>query len=152
MRQMAKVTGMHDTDVEAVLGGAGLVYGRNARRGELHAAVRAGLPFRSFEHVAKALDLRSGELADLIGVASRTLARRKQLKTLSAVESDRLVGIARIAALAEETLGTKANVRGWLRHDNRALGGVSPLACLDTEPGRRQVEELLYRINYGIYS
>ena len=138
--------------IEAVLGGAGVVYGRNSRGGTLDDAVREGLPFRSFENVAEVLDLRSGELADLIGVASRTLARRKHLKTLSAVESDRLVGIARIAALAEATLGSREHVRGWLRHPNRALGGVTPLACLDTEPGRRQVEETLYRISYGIYS
>jgi len=149
---MAKMTKMHDTGIEAILGGTEIVYGRNARGGKLHVAVREGLPFRSFEHVAEALDLRSGELADVIGVASRTLARRRHQKTLSAVESDRLVGIARIAALAEATLGSKTNVRGWLRCANRALGSVTPLACLDTEPGRRQVEEILHRISYGIYS
>jgi len=149
---MAQTTKGHAAGIEAILGGPELVYGRNARGGELHAAVREGLPYRSFETVAEVLDLRSGELADLIGVAPRTLARRKQLKTLSAVESDRLVGVARIAALAEETLGSKENVRGWLRHANRALGGVSPLACLDTEPGRRQVEETLYQIRYGMIS
>src|SRR5882672_2999628 len=137
---------------EAVLGGAGAVYGRKSRGGKLDDAVREGLPFRTFENVAEALDLRSGELADLIGVAPRTLARRKQLKTLSTVESDRLVGIASVASLAESTLGSKARVRGWLRHPNRALGGATPLSCLDTEPGRRQVEAILYQIRYGMIS
>jgi putative toxin-antitoxin system antitoxin component (TIGR02293 family) len=137
---------------EAVLGGLGVVYGRKARNGKLDDAVREGLPYRAFENVAQALDLRSGELADLIGVAPRTLARRKQLRTLSTVESDRLVGIARIASLAESTLGSREHVRGWLRHANRALGGVTPLSCLDTEPGRRQVEAILYQIRYGMIS
>ncbi len=136
--------------VEAILGGTKVVYGRSTGRGALDAAVREGLPYRSFENVAEALDLRSGELADLIGVASRTLARRKQQKTLSAVESDRLVGIAHIATLAEATLGSKEHVRRWLRHTNRALGGATPLSCLDTEPGRRQVEAILYQIRYGM--
>ena len=152
MRQMAKATGRRDSGIEEILGGTKVVYRRNARGGELQVVVREGLPFRSFEHVAEALDLRWGELADVFGVAARTLARRKQQRTLSAVESDRLVGIARIAALAEATLGSKENVRGWLRCANRALGSVTPLACLDTEPGRRQVEEILHRISYGIYS
>jgi putative toxin-antitoxin system antitoxin component (TIGR02293 family) len=138
--------------IEAMLGGAGVVYGKNARRGKLEHAVREGLSFRSFENVAETLDLRSGELAELIGVASRTLARRKQEKTLSAVESDRLVGIARIASLAEETLGTREKARGWLKDENRALGGVTPLSCLDTEPGRRQVEDVLYQIQYGMFA
>ena len=138
--------------IEAILGGAAVVYGRRAGAGELQAAVREGLPFRSFEHVAETLDLRAGELAGLLGVASRTLARRKQLKVLSPVESDRLVGIARIACLAETTLGSKAHVRGWLRNANRALGGVSPLSCLDTEPGRRHVEDVLHQIRFGMTS
>jgi putative toxin-antitoxin system antitoxin component (TIGR02293 family) len=149
---MAASTKRRVAGIEAMLGGAIVLYGRRASDGKLHAAVREGLPFRSFEHVAEALDLRFGELADLLGVASRTLARRKQLKTLSSVESDRLVGIARIASLAEATLGSKAHLRGWLRHANRALGGVSPLSCLDTEPGRRQVEDVLQQIRYGMHS
>ena len=74
------------------------------------------------------------------------------MRTLSTVESDRLVGIASVASLAESTLGSKEHVRDWLRQPNRALGGVTPLSCLDTEPGRRQVEAILYRISYGIYS
>ena len=152
LRQMAMKSKRPEADIETLLGGAAVVYGRNARGGELPTAVREGLPFRSFEKVAEALDLRSGELSDLIGVAPRTLARRKQTKTLSAVESDRLVGIARIASLAEETLGSRDHARGWLRDVNRALGGVTPLSCLDTEPGRRHVEDILLRISYGIYS
>jgi len=140
------------TGVEAVLGGPAVVYGRGTRGGELPAAVREGLPYRSFESVAEALDLGSAELASLIGVAARTLARRKKLKSLSAVESDRLVGIAQIASLAEAALGSKDHVRGWLRHANRALGGATPLACLDTEPGRREVEAILHQIRYGMIS
>jgi putative toxin-antitoxin system antitoxin component (TIGR02293 family) len=149
---MAVATKSRATGVEAILGGTKVVYARTTGRGALQAAVREGLPYRSFENVAAALDLRSGELADAIGVASRTLARRKQQRTLSAVESDRLVGIAQIATLAEATLGGREHVRRWLRQPNRALGGVTPLACLDTEPGRRLIEATLYQIRYGMIS
>lgn len=149
---MARTGKKRETAIETLLGGTAVVYGRSTRGGELHTAVREGLPFRSFEKIAEALDLRSGELGDLIGVAPRTLARRKQTNALSLVESDRLVGIARIASLAEETLGSRGHARGWLRDVNRALGSVTPLSCLDTEPGRERVEELLYQISYGIVS
>jgi membrane carboxypeptidase/penicillin-binding protein len=60
------------------------------------------------------------------------------------------LSLAQIATLAEATLGSKDHVRHWLRHANHALGGVTPLACLDTEPGRRQVEAILYHIRYGM--
>jgi putative toxin-antitoxin system antitoxin component (TIGR02293 family) len=149
---MAKTTKTGVAEIESLLGGPAVVYGRGTKDRELHTAVREGLPFRSFQHVAEALDLGAAELAGLIGVAPRTLGRRKVAKTLSAAESDRLVGLARIVWLAEETLGTKENVRGWLRHPNRAMGGVPPLSCLDTEPGRRLVEQTLLQIQYGIIS
>lgn len=149
---MAKTRAKPALDAEAILGGSAVVYGPRRRVASLDVAVREGLPFRSFVAVAEALDLAAAELAALIGVASRTLARRKQARTLSAIESDRLVGVARIASLAEETLGSRERARRWLRSPIRALGGVSPLACLDTDPGRRQVEDVLYQIRYGMIS
>jgi putative toxin-antitoxin system antitoxin component (TIGR02293 family) len=101
--------------------------------------------------VAEALALKLGELASLIGVAPRTMARRKRAKVLSAIESDRLVAIARIAAHAEETLGSRKAAQGWLRHPILALGNAAPIEYLDTEPGRRKVEDVLYQIDYGMY-
>ena len=147
---MAASAKTRDAGLTAILGGKSLFYGRRSRGGELQTAVRDGLPIRSFDHVADALKLGAAELAHLIGLAPRTLARRKHEKALSSVESDRLVGIARIASLAEETLGSREHARGWMRSVNRALGDVAPLACLDTEPGRRRVEEILYQISHGI--
>ena len=37
----------------------------------------------------------------------------------------------------------------WLKRSNRALGGVAPIAAMDTEIGARQVENILGRIAYG---
>jgi putative toxin-antitoxin system antitoxin component (TIGR02293 family) len=148
---MATTTKGRATDVEAILGGTKVVYGRTTGRGALQAAVREGLPYRSFENVAEALALRSGELADAIGVASRTLARRKQQRTLSAVESDRLVGIAQIATLAEATLGSRDHVRRWLRQPT-APWAASPARLPRYRAGRRQIEATLYQIRYGMIS
>jgi putative toxin-antitoxin system antitoxin component (TIGR02293 family) len=82
----------------------------------------------------------------------RTLARRKKEKRLHADESDRLFRVGRIAALAEETLGSKDKAKRWLQKPNRALGGAAPLRLLDTELGARQVEDVLGRIAHGVYS
>jgi putative toxin-antitoxin system antitoxin component (TIGR02293 family) len=40
----------------------------------------------------------------------------------------------------------------WLKTPNRALRGVRPLDQLDTDPGVREVEDILGRISYGVYS
>jgi putative toxin-antitoxin system antitoxin component (TIGR02293 family) len=54
--------------------------------------------------------------------------------------------------MASEVLGSLAKARAWLHAENRALGGRSPIGLLDTEIGEQRVEDLLNRINYGIYS
>jgi putative toxin-antitoxin system antitoxin component (TIGR02293 family) len=40
----------------------------------------------------------------------------------------------------------------WLSAPNDALSGESPLSLLDTDAGVRLVEEVLTRIEFGVYS
>ena len=71
---------------------------------------------------------------------------------LSAEESDRTMRVARVFASAKETLGTAEKASRWLQKSNLALGGHVPLDLLDTDAGVREVETILNRIEYGIYS
>jgi len=115
-------------------------------------AIRDGLPYAAFEALVDALQLTRRDVTEIIGMASRTLARRKERKHLSPIESDRLYRIARITQIAAETLGGIDEARAWLSRGNRSLGGQRPLRMLDTEIGARQVEEALTRINYGMFA
>ena len=60
--------------------------------------------------------------------------------------------LARILKAAADTLGSVDKARVWLGRPHCALGGVPPLALLDTEVGARQVDDALTRINYGMYA
>ncbi|MCI0441640.1 MbcA/ParS/Xre antitoxin family protein, partial [bacterium] len=66
--------------------------------------------------------------------------------------SDRVVRLARIGAMAAYVLGNEQKAAVWLHERNRALGGIPPLDILDTDIGTRQVEEILGRIEHGVYS
>jgi putative toxin-antitoxin system antitoxin component (TIGR02293 family) len=77
------------------------------------------------------------------------LQRRRRTGRLARYESDRLYRLARIVALANEYLGDHERAIRWLKHPNRALGGLAPVAAIDTELGARQVENILGRIAYG---
>lgn len=138
--------------VVALLGGNRVFSTRIKNATDLQAALRRGFPYASFEAVLEALEFKSEDLAHLLGVASRTLARRKISRVLSPIESDRLYRVARITLQADSVLGSLEKARTWLHKENQALGGDSPVSLLDTEIGERQVEELLNRINYGIHS
>jgi putative toxin-antitoxin system antitoxin component (TIGR02293 family) len=68
------------------------------------------------------------------------------------VPSDRLLRYPCIAARAEEVFEDPQVARNWLKRPNRALVGEIPLELLDTETGAQQVDGILTRIEYGVYS
>jgi putative toxin-antitoxin system antitoxin component (TIGR02293 family) len=132
--------------------------GRNVLKAQLadYAAVihraRAGLPYAALEAVAKRYGIPLVTLAQVIDLPARTLARRKKERRLSASESDRLVRVARVAAEAEDVLDNHHKAGRWLQKPNRALGGAIPIDLLSSDLGADQVETILGRIDYGVYS
>jgi putative toxin-antitoxin system antitoxin component (TIGR02293 family) len=138
-------------EIADLLGGT-KVLGARADVADMQDAIRDGLPYRSLEALAAALDLNQREVTAVVGMAARTASRRKRERHLSPLESDRIYRIARITRLAAETLGDLEKARTWLSRPNRAVGGQVPLKMLDTEIGTRHVEEILIHINYGIYA
>jgi putative toxin-antitoxin system antitoxin component (TIGR02293 family) len=144
---------MASVTVPSVLGGE-LILGKLVHQGgALAELVREGLPAESLFQLARRLDLGQAELAAKIGIPQRTLTRRLTRKAkLTAAESDRTVRLARVFANAAETLGSEGKASLWLKTPNRALRGERPLDQLDTDPGVREVEDILGRISYGVYS
>jgi putative toxin-antitoxin system antitoxin component (TIGR02293 family) len=115
---------------------------------DLQEAIREGFPHAVLEELMRASGLTLKELADALDLSSRSLQRRRRGR-LARFESDRLYRMARLLALARESLGDHARATRWLKRSNRALGGVAPLSAIDTELGARNVENLLGRISYG---
>jgi putative toxin-antitoxin system antitoxin component (TIGR02293 family) len=115
---------------------------------DLREAIRDGFPHAVLEELMRASGLTLKELADALDLSSRSLQRRRHGR-LARFESDRLYRLARLLALARENLGDAARATRWLKRANHALGGVAPIAAIDTELGARQVENLLGRIAYG---
>ena len=136
-----------------VLGGAksiGLKKGQAET--SLNGQVRAGLRFSALEALQRRYQITSAQIRELIDISERTLARRKLEKTLSKSESDRLYRVARIAAYAEEVLGSAQAATAWLKTPLPSLGQVTPLSLLDTDEGAQHVTDILGRIDYGVYS
>jgi putative toxin-antitoxin system antitoxin component (TIGR02293 family) len=53
---------------------------------------------------------------------------------------------------AVEVMESEENARQWLASPQLGLGGAIPLDYATTEVGAREVEDLLGRIEYGVYS
>lgn len=140
------------TRIVEALGGRKALRGGVRSLSDLRERVQDGLPYGSFEALAASYGLDKARLVQVLGVPARTLARRRQQARFASEESDRLVRLARVAALAEDVLGERAKAGRWLQKPNRALSGAAPLDRLDTDLGTREVEDILGRIAHGIPS
>ena len=126
------------------------VLGRALRSGaDLQAAIREGFPQPVVREVMQGAGITLKELASSLDLSARSLQRRRREGRLAGYESDRLYRLARIVALAKHFIGDEAAATRWLKRTNRALGGATPLASIDTEPGARAVEDILGRIAFG---
>jgi putative toxin-antitoxin system antitoxin component (TIGR02293 family) len=144
---------MATPSVPEVLGGDAILGRPMGKGGALAELVREGLPIKALFLLAERLKLRQAEISENIGIPQRTLTRRiTQHARLTATESDRAVRLAQVYATAVETLGDGDKAATWLKTPNRALRGGRPLDQLDTDPGVREVEDVLGRIAYGVYS
>ncbi len=120
---------------------------------QLVQAISNGFSFVTLERVRKETGLPMEQLADSIGMSPRTLTRRKKEKKLSASESDRLVTVSRLLTQAVELFeGDKEKALRWFMQSNRALGKLTPLEMAATETGAREVENLIGRLEHGVFS
>jgi putative toxin-antitoxin system antitoxin component (TIGR02293 family) len=114
--------------------------------------IQSGLPVGELEVLRESLDLPMEKLAPRLGLSKATLHRRKTSGKLDPGESDRVVRFARLVGKAVEVLESRDNARKWLTSPQVGLGGAVPIDYAMTEVGAREVEDLLGRIEYGVYS
>jgi len=118
--------------------------------GELAAAVAAGLPKAALracvEHVSTTPTERRKLLYRVVPEATYK-RRRGQLKPEESARTERL---ARVIATAEYVWNDAEDARRFLNTPHPELASATPIERALTELGARQVEELLWKIFYGL--
>jgi putative toxin-antitoxin system antitoxin component (TIGR02293 family) len=119
---------------------------------ELIHRIQKGLPFSELVALQKRIDLPLEQVAAKLSISRSTLQRRKNAGRLSPDESDKVMRFARLLAHATDVFGDIDKARAWLKFPQHGLGGTVPLDYAETEIGAREVDNLLGRIDYGVYS
>ena len=115
--------------------------------------ILAGMPAVLLRALADALGLGIVELEPFVHIKERTLMRRVQTRgRLKPDESERMVRLMRIYSRAVDVLADEEMAKKWMSRPLRVLGNQSPLAAAATEPGAREVEHVLGRIENGVFS
>jgi putative toxin-antitoxin system antitoxin component (TIGR02293 family) len=118
---------------------------------DLAVIVEAGLPTDKL-NLLREKGLTFSEVSEIV-ISPRTLKHRKARgETLSHEESDRLVRVARVVALAGEVFGNHEKALLWLRSQDDRIGNRSPMSMLQTESGGRLVENMLWQIDENVYA
>jgi putative toxin-antitoxin system antitoxin component (TIGR02293 family) len=130
------------------LGGQQALGAEVSSEADLARIVDRGIRLTVLTHVLRA-GFSKQEIERLI-IPARTWRHRKtKREPLSTEESDRVVRLARIQALAEDVFGDIANANRWLREGLGILDGKSPLEVARTESGARLIEQILANIDWG---
>ncbi len=120
---------------------------------ECHRLIERGMPIAFADAVKSSLSVSDAVMADLLGISEKTLSRMRLARGhLDSTVSDRLFRVAKIVALAVYVLESKEAGTQWLKRPQIGLGGETPISLLTTEAGTEEVEQLLLRIEHGVYS
>jgi putative toxin-antitoxin system antitoxin component (TIGR02293 family) len=119
---------------------------------ELIRRIQKGLPFSDLKVLQDSIDMPFEQLAAKLAISRSTLQRRKVAGRLSPEESDKVLRFSRLLRQAADLFGDIDKGRAWLKHPQYGLGGAVPLDYAETEIGAREVENLLGRMKYGVYS
>lgn len=131
------------------LGGRSAVGVEVTSAADLARIVSRRIPLRALTHIQRQGLFSDAEIQRFI-IPARTRRHREQKKEpLTVEESDRLVRMARVQAIAEDVFGDSTRANQWLREPLGELSGTAPLEWARTEAGARLVEGILAKIDWG---
>lgn len=113
-------------------------------------AIRIGINAEIVDDMVRYFDVSKSDIFHILLTPPSTAHRLvKTKRPLDPAASERVVRVADITRMAEETFGGREDAARWLKTPNLALDNAMPLSMLDTEPGAGEVRRILSAINYG---
>jgi putative toxin-antitoxin system antitoxin component (TIGR02293 family) len=141
--------------IESLFGGAKVFRRPLNTPLDVHNMLLDGLPTGALNHLVNNLEVldRSASLEKAVGMSLRTYQRRRDApaKPLSQEQSGRTWKLAELLARATALFGSQRAAEGWLEQPALGLNGHRPIDLLATPPGVELVEDLLTRLEYGVY-
>ena len=114
---------------------------------------RLGVATQQVDQLTDLLQVSFKEMATILQVAERTLHRFRSEGHLDQQASERLLLVENLAAHGLLVFdGQSHALADWLRYPLRELKGQTPLQLLTTISGFGLVDDVLTRIEYGVYS
>jgi putative toxin-antitoxin system antitoxin component (TIGR02293 family) len=115
--------------------------------------VLLGLPSSLLKQLSNALGLKPSGLAPIVNISEKTILRRVEARSkLKPDESERVARLMRVYVRSVEVFEDSGKARAWLGNPLRVLGGKSPIELMMSEQGAREVEQVLGRLENGVFA
>jgi putative toxin-antitoxin system antitoxin component (TIGR02293 family) len=115
--------------------------------------VEQGFTFNTLLRFQRNVALPMREISEWLQIPLTTLNRRREQGRLHPDESDRILRATRVFGKALELFeGDAEAARRWLSSPQPGLGGAVPLTISKTDLGAREVEDLIDRLEYGVFT
>ncbi len=110
------------------------------------------IKYDTVRNMAVRFGLSRTEVKNIFGIAERTQFRyEKENPVLKPAVVDRLGRFNRIFKQAVDLFEDEAEAWRWLSTPKSALDNQTPLSGMSTDAGAKQVEQILYRAEYGMF-
>lgn len=145
-------------EIATVMGGSRVLKKRVNTHGDLRTVVMKGVPKKALDKVVSRIavrDKRNGRVMETrtAGLKWKIVPRptyQKPGNTLNLQASETVERIARLVAMANTAFESDEATARFMSEPHPELGGESPFEVALTEPGGRQVEEVIERGLHGL--
>jgi putative toxin-antitoxin system antitoxin component (TIGR02293 family) len=135
------------------LGGTQLVASSIKSDFDLINAGSEGISKSSVDALANYLGISRKSMAeDIFDLSVKTLERKAPADKMDKRTSSHALEIAKVMQHAFEVFEDEEKLKRWLNKEHRALNGMKPVALFDTMTGLNMVNDILSRIEEGVYS
>lgn len=119
---------------------------------DFYDVVSSGIPKLSVDILAEIMEIPMTRMALLLNLSYKTLTRKNIKDLLDPVVSSHTYELSGVIAKGLEVFEDGDKLNKWLNKENRALKGKKPFDLLNTPTGIRLVNQILGRLEEGVYS
>ena len=112
-----------------------------------------GITKSSINNLASYIGISRKNMAeDIFDVSVKTLERKDNKTRLDKKTTSHALEIAKVVQHAYEVFRDEEKVKLWINRENKALNNMKPVQVFDTLSGLNMVNDILGRIEEGVYS
>jgi putative toxin-antitoxin system antitoxin component (TIGR02293 family) len=120
---------------------------------DLIALSNEGITRKAIESLARHIGVSQKTFAEgILNISVKTIERKKPTDKLDKKISSHIIEVARVVQHAREVFEDDDKVIRWFGKPNRALNEKQPTDMLDTLTSLQMVNDVLGRIEEGVYS